>query len=230
MQSYLGTHRIKWYFIFPHAPWQGGMYGRMMGIVKSSLHKDLHHKTVSAPELVTIIAEIEVVVNNRPLVYLDDSVKSTEDLTAAHLLYGRRVFLFPSFESHDYQFDQVNNIETIHNYNNKVSAIIKRFKKIWSIDYLQSLREKHYSSRSGPNETPKIGELVIVGLEQDKSKWTLGKVVDLVKGSDKKIREVLINCQNRLQKTVEKLILLELSQDDSEPQKHSLSDDMEGNS
>ena len=207
------------------------MYERMIGIVKSSLHKALHHKTVSAPELVTIITEIEAVVNNRPLVYLDDSVKSTEALTPAHLLYGRRIFLFPSFESHDYQFDQVNNIEIIHKYNNKVSAIINHFKKIWSVDYLQSLREKHYSSRSGPNRTPKIGELVIVGLEQNRSKWTLGRVVDLVKGSDEKIREVLINCQNRvLRKTVEKLIPLELSQDNSEPPKPSLSDDMEGNS
>ena len=124
----------------------------------------------------------------------------------------------------------MNNIEIIHKYN-KVSATINHFKKIWSIDYLLSLREKHYSSRSGPNRTPKIGELVIVGLEQNKSKWTLGRVVDLVKGSDEKIREVLINCQNRvLRKTVEKLIPLELSQDNSEPQKPSSSDDMGGNS
>ena len=54
VQSYLGTHRIKWYFISPRAPWQGGMHERIIGIVKSSLHKALHHKTVSAPELVTI--------------------------------------------------------------------------------------------------------------------------------------------------------------------------------
>ena len=139
VQRYLDDQKIQWYFISPRAPWQGGMYERMIGTVKSSLHKALHHKTVSVSELVTVLSEVEAVVNNRPLVYLDDDIKSSEALTPAHLLYGRRIFLFPSFESHDYEFDQIHNTEILHGYNNKITSIINCFERIWSIDYLQSL-------------------------------------------------------------------------------------------
>ena len=141
----------------------------MIGTVKSSLHKALHHKTVTLPELVTVLSEVEAIVNNWPLVYLDDDIKFNEALTPAHILHGRRIFLFPSFEFHDYEFDQVHNIEILHEYN-KISTIINHFKRIWSMDYLQSLREKHYSSQDSPNRIPKKGELVIVISDQDKDK------------------------------------------------------------
>ena len=88
--------------------------------------------------------------------------------------------MFLSFESHDYEFDQIHNTEILHECNNKITSIINHFKRIWSIDYLQSLREKHYSSQESPNRIPKKGELVIVSSEHDKNKWTLGRVVELV--------------------------------------------------
>ena len=67
VKEYLGNHLITWYFISPRAPWQGGVYERMIGVVKDSLYKALHDRQVNEVELRTILTEVESVVNNRPL-------------------------------------------------------------------------------------------------------------------------------------------------------------------
>ena len=43
VQDYLTTHKIKWQFISPRAPWQESVYERMIGLTKNCLSKALHH-------------------------------------------------------------------------------------------------------------------------------------------------------------------------------------------
>ena len=93
VQDYLTTHKIKWQFISPRAPWQGGVYERMIGLTKNYLSKALHHRQVTPDELVTILAEVEAILNNRPLTYINDDYWEGEILTPAHLLYGRGIIL-----------------------------------------------------------------------------------------------------------------------------------------
>lgn len=39
IQSYLLKYLIRWKFITPHAPWQGGIYKRLVGITKGHIKK-----------------------------------------------------------------------------------------------------------------------------------------------------------------------------------------------
>ncbi len=39
--SYLSSEGIKWEFITEYAPWQGGLYERMVGLVKQGLRKSI---------------------------------------------------------------------------------------------------------------------------------------------------------------------------------------------
>ena len=50
VKKYLYNHRISPYFISPSAFWQG-VYERMIGVVKDSLHKALRNRQVSEAEL-----------------------------------------------------------------------------------------------------------------------------------------------------------------------------------
>ncbi|XP_069189907.1 uncharacterized protein [Procambarus clarkii] len=86
--SPLGAH-CRWKFILPRAPWHGGFYERMIGTVKRSLQKTLHHQKIDLQELQTVAIEIEARVNNGPLTYLSDDVLQREPLSPAHLMYGR---------------------------------------------------------------------------------------------------------------------------------------------
>jgi len=75
-------------FILPASPWWGGFYERLVRSVKLSLRKVLGRSLLSYEELQTILCEIELVINNRPLAYQsDDDINRT--LTPWHLLHGR---------------------------------------------------------------------------------------------------------------------------------------------
>ena len=147
VQIYLANNKIEWQFISPRAPWQGGFYERLIGIVKGCLHKALHKKQVTVVELQNILAEVEAVVNNRPLAYLGDDVKAERALTLAHLLYGLKIKLYPSIEVSVAPVEAAGNVELLLSLHNHITSIINKFKRLWSTEYLQSLREKHYSSQ-----------------------------------------------------------------------------------
>ncbi|XP_052784316.1 uncharacterized protein LOC128220097 [Mya arenaria] len=75
--SYMSENRIKWHFIVERAPWFGGFYERLVGLVKRSLRKTLGRKLLTLIQMQTVMREVEAVVNARPLVYVDDDINST---------------------------------------------------------------------------------------------------------------------------------------------------------
>ena len=85
---------IEWRFNVPRAPWWGGLFERLMRSTKRCLRKVLGWSKFSYEELLTILAEIEMVLNSRPLTYVttDDS---DEPFTPSHLLVGQRLMNFP---------------------------------------------------------------------------------------------------------------------------------------
>ena len=143
VQNYLGDHKIKWHFISPRAPWQGGIYERMIALVKDCQSKALHRHQVTPDELVTILTEVEAIVNNRPLTYLDSHVDTGEILTPALLLYGRHIFLYPFYESEDIPVDPVNNVDILLSYHNYINSVVHKFHKLFCESYLSALREKN---------------------------------------------------------------------------------------
>ena len=97
MKECLHNHHISWCFISPQTPWQGGMYERMIGLVKDSLHKDLHNRQVSEAELRTFLTEVEAVINNHHLIYVGKNSGTMDEPTPSQLLFGRKIKLYPTF-------------------------------------------------------------------------------------------------------------------------------------
>ncbi|CAB4032864.1 Pro-Pol poly, partial [Paramuricea clavata] len=75
VRHHMEIKRIEWSFNTPKAPWQGGFFERLAMSVKRCLKKILGKACVTYEELLTILTEIECVLNSRPLTYV-----STEDL------------------------------------------------------------------------------------------------------------------------------------------------------
>ena len=107
VQQYISTRGITWTFIVEMAPWMGGFYERLVGLVKQSLRKSLGRNLFTLIQLQTLLKEIEAVINSRPLVYVGEDIHSSITLTPAHFLTLNPKIGAPDieYENHDADFD-----------------------------------------------------------------------------------------------------------------------------
>ena len=75
MQNYLSINQIHWQFNLSCAPWWGGQFERMIGLVKSALNKTIGHGMLTWKELQEVLLDVEVSLNNRPLSYVENDVQ-----------------------------------------------------------------------------------------------------------------------------------------------------------
>ena len=82
--------QIKWKFIIETSSWWDDFWDRLVQSTKQILRKSLFHATVTYKELLTLIVEIEGILNCRPITYVyDDEI--SKPLTPSHLIYGYRI-------------------------------------------------------------------------------------------------------------------------------------------
>ena len=94
MQDYLVGSRVDWQFNVERAPWWGGAFKRMIRSTKRCLKKLMGRAHFSLDELTTALAEIEAVLNSRPLSYVS-STDMEEPITPSHLVMGHRILNLP---------------------------------------------------------------------------------------------------------------------------------------
>ena len=220
VKDYLCDQSVRWRFITPRAPWTGGFYERLIGVVKGCLCKALYRRKVSFEELRTLLVEFQAIVNMRPLTYLSQD-RENEALTPSLLLYGRNIHISPPLNdlvSNDPDF--VGPSELREQYA-RLSTAIQKFEHSWQKDYLVSLRERHYNSRSEVSQHLKEGDLVMVDLEDHlgrghRSLLSLGRIHKLLPASDGIVRSVEVKTAGRAYiRPITKLIHLEMSQDEA---------------
>ncbi|VDM49882.1 unnamed protein product [Toxocara canis] len=61
---------ITWQYTTRHSPWKGGVYERLVGMVKKTMRKALEWKILKTEEMTTFLCEVEAILNSRPLTYL----------------------------------------------------------------------------------------------------------------------------------------------------------------
>jgi hypothetical protein len=86
IQNYVSGEKIKWKFIVELAPWMGGFYERLVGLVKRAMRKTIGRKVLFIDQITTLLKECEAVVNSRPLIYVGDDLKSSITLTPRHFI------------------------------------------------------------------------------------------------------------------------------------------------
>ena len=86
-----------WHFSVQHAPWMGGIYERMVGLVKRALRKTVRSAHLTPDQLRTFLTEAEAAVNSRPLVYVggDTPMASTDVITPSYFLSLKPNLMFP---------------------------------------------------------------------------------------------------------------------------------------
>ena len=203
--------KIKWKYIVEAAPWWGGFYERLVGSVKRSLRKILFRSTITYEELLTVIAEIEGILNSRPLCYhYSDEVE--EDITPSHLFSGRRLLTpYINDTNQETTLNQVKLSKRIRYIKELINCLWKR----WQNEYLTSLRE--FQTIGTNQKRIKEGDIVVIHNHQAKrSQWRLGKIIELITGEDlipraAKVKVINQNGTNVIKRPISKLYPLEIN-------------------
>ncbi|GFT61007.1 integrase catalytic domain-containing protein [Trichonephila clavipes] len=91
VKNFYSAHSIKWNYIVERAAWWGGFYERMVRSVKVALRKTLGSLSLTTEQLLTVLTEIEGMINSRPITYVDSETEEPIPLTPAHFIIGKRI-------------------------------------------------------------------------------------------------------------------------------------------
>ena len=218
--SFFSSQGITWKFTTALAPWQGGCYERLVALVKQALRKGIGRKLLLWDKLLTLLTEVEAIINTRPLTYVYGDFPSGFTLTPAHFLSGNLETVLPCETEDtdiDYQPKKDSAIELVDHWK-KNQKQLEKFWKVWKNDYLLSLREtlplRHRGSRSQLSREPKIGEVVILKEEfTPRRTWKLARIKDFIISKDGNIRSVVVELPNKhlISRSVNHVFPLELS-------------------
>ena len=180
---------IQQHFILPASPWWGGFYERLVRSVKGCLKKTLGKAFITFEELQTILCDIEVAINNRPLAYVSED-DLDEALTPFHLMYGRSIATGKKFLSTD-----VVSVMSLEHCKKRLLHLRKLLKDLWSrfrSNYLNELRQMNIYRKENCRNSRMIelGDVVLIKDDDPtpRTQWRMGKVLNLVKGRDDKVR------------------------------------------
>ena len=164
----------------------------MIKTVKEYFAKVIGRYTPSHSEFVTVLSDVQKVLNNRPLTYRSQE-NEVDIITPNHILVGRPVpsLLFgdlnvdPEWEYYDEDYSSVLS-KTIE----WRDSVFRDFKDKWLKEYLLSLREKDRASYCPPRVW-KVGEVALFKLpNKAKAYWPLVRILQTFPDDDQVIRTV----------------------------------------
>ena len=138
---------VSWKFNIPSSPWWGGFFERMVGLTKGVLFKALGGAKLSFASLKEVLLDVEVILNNRPLGYIENDIQLP--ILTPNMLIHRSEVKLPK-----------ESLEDDPDVNEMVpSKLAKRLKaskdmiwRRWKDEYVRALRERH---NLGPGEVPR---------------------------------------------------------------------------
>jgi len=214
IKDYAVINKIEWIFITPFAPWRGGQYERLIGVVKHHLKRVIRKKTLTIEEMWTLLIEVEKIVNERPITFMSESevIKPLRPIDLAFpMLKDNEVDIADTnYERNDPSyFDRYSSRDSLISKYKQATNAVEHFWKEWRTSYLMSLREKHLNCASKPRLIPEEGDIVIV-LDKNipRNRWNLAKITKIVSERTAKIKIG----EKEFERAIKSLFPLELEQ------------------
>ncbi|XP_049879668.1 uncharacterized protein LOC126376385 [Pectinophora gossypiella] len=174
-----------WNFIPPISPHWGGAWERMIRSVKESLKVVLRERAPRDEVLSTLMAEVEQMVNSRPLSHVSVEPHSDESLTPNHFLLGSSSKL-PVLGTYD---DTDLHLRKQWRTSQRLADL---FWQRWVKEVLPEMRPRrkwHEDQRQ-----LQVGDLVlIVDPTSPRNVWPRGRIQKVMPGKDGRVRVVEIN-------------------------------------
>lgn len=197
----LRRDEVQWHFNPPEASHQGGVWERMIRSVRKILRALLQEQIVSDETLLTLMAEVERILNDRPLTPVSDSPFDAEALTPNKILLLKSNASLP--------LDVVAKDDVYNKRWRAAQAIANAFWKRWIREYLPTLQLRQ--KWTVPHRNFKVGNLVLVVDDRVKrGEWPKGVVQEVYPDKHGMVRQLLVKtATTTLRRDVRKLCLLE---------------------
>lgn len=193
---------IDWIFNPPAASHHGGVWERLIRMVRKVLFSVLQQQTLDDENLETIFCEVEAILNDRPITGVSDDVKDLEPLTPNHILSlkGKPVLPPGAFQPGDLY---------IRRRWRQVQYLSDLFWKRWTREYLPLLQERQKWSK--PRRSFTIGDIVVVmDHTAPRSSWILGRIVNTYPDKNGLVRAVQLKTKTgQLDRPISKIFLLQ---------------------
>lgn len=188
LEGQLALEGIEFKFIPAYSPHFNGLAEAAVRSIKHHLKRLLHTTHFTYEEMATCLAQIEAVLNSRPLTPLSSNPLDFSALTPSHFLIGRQLNALPHSQDSDVDIGKINRLERFK----RIECIRRHFWDRFSLEYVALLQQK-VKLHSTKTEL-KLGSLVLI---KDRalppSIWSLGRVTKVYPGSDgiSRVAEVL---------------------------------------
>ncbi len=173
---------IHWTFNPPGASHYGGVWERLIRMVRQILCSVFQHHILDDEELQTLFCEVESILNSRPITTLSDDHHDLEPLTPNHILLLKSSPALPPglFQKSDVY---------IRRRWRQVQFLADLFWKRWSQEYLPLLqdRQRWFTAK---RELQKGDIVLVVDSSAPRGSWPIGRVTDVLPDSKGLIRTV----------------------------------------
>ncbi|XP_058816948.1 uncharacterized protein LOC131680246 [Topomyia yanbarensis] len=182
--DWCSENEIMWRFIPPRAPHFGGLWEAAVKSAKHHLLREIGSVNVSYEDMITILAQIEMCLNSRPLTAIPSDPSDLEALTPGHFLVGTslQAVLEPSL------------CDVPDNRLSHWQLTQKRVQRIWARwypEYLQQLQSR--ATKQYPKVTIEPGRVVVIKDEcLPPTQWPLGKIIQVHPNKDGIVRVVTL--------------------------------------
>ena len=181
---------LEWYFTIPYASHRAGVWERLIKDAKKHLSILLLKDNLHLDTFVTIITEVEGIMNRRPITYVSSDPKDSDALTPADLLY-------PGVFAHS----SVNVLPPVPpggeclRYSWKTArSYIDAFWKRWTSDYVSTLQNRRKWQTTVKDLC--VDQLVLLVDElKTRDLWQVGRILE-VQGDENHVRQALVRLPN----------------------------------
>lgn len=183
VSKFLSKDMITWHFIPARTPNFGGIWESNIKSMKRHLFRIIDKAKLTYEELSTVLAQIESILNSRPLTPVSDNPEDLEALTPAHFLIGRPLTSIPDSNLNDVKLSHLSRFQYLQH-------LQQQYWCRWSKEYISGLQQRFKWQQE---HSLNIGSLVI--LKDDNLPpllWRLGRVTTLRPGNDGLVRVVVI--------------------------------------
>ncbi|XP_072403251.1 uncharacterized protein [Diabrotica undecimpunctata] len=170
------SENINWHFIPAHSPHFGGLWEAGIKSSKNHLKRVVGNNILTFEELSTVFAQIEAILNSRPLSLLSSDPNDENPLTPAHFLIGKPLIATPEPDITDLPTGRLSRFQLLE-------QMRQNFWRRWSKEYISELQQRVKWKKT--QRTLSQGSMVLVKEDNiNPLKWRLGRVLELHPGKD----------------------------------------------